>query len=103
MRSHSVTIKGAMALAVAALLGGCMSVSSDGGMEAISAAVQTQTGLHATKIGDNAQADAARHAIDRLLASRFAGITEVPPGAPQLPPPREQPPPVNAGSWALAA
>lgn len=42
-------------------------------------------------------------AIDRLLASRFAGITEVEPGAPQLPPPKEQPPPVNAGRWALAA
>ncbi|HQQ71812.1 MAG TPA: site-specific integrase, partial [Alicycliphilus sp.] len=42
-------------------------------------------------------------AIDRLLASRFAGITEVDPGAPQLPPPKEQPPPVNAGRWPLAA
>lgn len=42
-------------------------------------------------------------AIDRLLASRFAGITEVDPGAPQLPPPKEQPPPVNADRWALAA
>jgi integrase len=42
-------------------------------------------------------------AIDRLLASRFAGISEVAPGAPQLPPPDEQPPPVNAGTWALAA
>jgi hypothetical protein len=42
-------------------------------------------------------------AIDRLLASRFAGISEVEPGAPQLPPPDEQPPPVNAGMWALAA
>ncbi len=77
MRSHSVTIKGAMALAVAALLGGCMSVSSDGGMEAISAAVQTQTGLHATKIGDNAQADAARHAIDRLLAKPLTAQSAV--------------------------
>lgn len=42
-------------------------------------------------------------AIDRLLASRFAGITEVDPGAPQLPPPKEQPPPVNLGRRALAA
>lgn len=42
-------------------------------------------------------------AIDRLLASRFAGITEVDPGAPQLPTPKEQPPPVNASRWALAA
>jgi integrase len=42
-------------------------------------------------------------AIDRLLSSRFSGITEVAPGAPQLPPPHEQPPPVNTGRWALAA
>jgi integrase len=49
-------------------------------------------------------------AIDRLLASRFAGITEVPPveSAPrQLPPPKEQPPPVSVedsgGLWRLAA
>lgn len=42
-------------------------------------------------------------AIDRLLASRFAGITEIPPGAPQLPPPDERPPPANGGTWALAA
>jgi integrase len=42
-------------------------------------------------------------AIDRLLASRFAGITESQPGAPQLPPPKEQPPPVNSDRWALAA
>lgn len=42
-------------------------------------------------------------AIDRLLASRFAGITEAAPGTPQLPPPKEQPPPVNVGRWALAA
>ena len=45
-------------------------------------------------------------AIDRLLASRFAGITEVQPteSAPrQLPPPKEQPPPVSGGLWRLAA
>jgi integrase len=49
-------------------------------------------------------------AIDRLLASRFAGIAEVPPAesAPrQLPPPKEQPPPVSVedsgGLWRLAA
>jgi integrase len=30
-------------------------------------------------------------AIDRLLASRFAGITELDPGAPQLPAPRGEP------------
>ena len=42
-------------------------------------------------------------AIDRLLASRFAGISETPPGAPQLPPPDERPPPANSVAWALAA
>ena len=42
-------------------------------------------------------------AIDRLLASRFAGITEAPSAPPQLPKPHEQPPPLNAGEWALAA
>lgn len=42
-------------------------------------------------------------AIDRLLASRFAGVTETPPGAPQLPPPDERPPPANSGTWAHAA
>jgi integrase len=45
-------------------------------------------------------------AIDRLLASRFAGITELPPAesAPrQLQPPKEQPPPVTGGLWRFAA
>lgn len=42
-------------------------------------------------------------AIDRLLASRFAGISEAPSAPPQLPKPHEQPPPVSAGEWALAA
>ena len=42
-------------------------------------------------------------AIDRLLASRFAGIIEAPSASPQLPKPHEQPPPLNAGEWALAA
>ncbi len=42
-------------------------------------------------------------AIDRLLASRFAGVTEEPSSSPQLPKPHEQPPPVNTGVWALAA
>jgi integrase len=42
-------------------------------------------------------------AIDRLLASRFAGITEVTPGALELPPPKEQPPPMDGRHWRLAA
>lgn len=45
-------------------------------------------------------------AIDRLLASRFAGISEVETGARQLPSPKEQPPPANDGDvarWAIAA
>jgi len=42
-------------------------------------------------------------AIDRLLATRFAGLTEADPGTLQLPPPKEQPPPVKASRWALAA
>jgi integrase len=42
-------------------------------------------------------------AIDRLLASRFAGITEVAPRAPELPTPKEQPPPINGWLWQIAA
>ena len=42
-------------------------------------------------------------AIDRLLASRFAGAIEAKPGTSQQPPPEEQPPPVSGVAWALAA
>jgi integrase len=40
-------------------------------------------------------------AIDRLLATRFAGTGD---GSPARPDPKEQPPPMNGGEvWPLAA
>ena len=42
-------------------------------------------------------------AIDRLLASRFAGSSETKPGPLPPPPPKEQPPPVRWDAWDVAA
>jgi outer membrane protein TolC len=80
--SHSITLRGrasslVFAVVASASVAGCAQFSADGGMDVVAAAVQHETGKTVAPIRTQAEAEASRAAVEKLLKRSLSADSAV--------------------------